>query len=90
MNQQGFDAQVLRDILKPMVALFVEQVTPTKNEISQNQAYHDYGRAWVEKQISDGNLTPRIKGNRKLLSRSEIECLIAVEKTPAHLVIKGI
>lgn len=80
MDKLGRKAEELKDTLAPMVAMFVAQVSPKKDEISTTKAYEMYGRKWIDTQLSKGNLSVRMVGNRHVLSVASIECLLAAEK----------
>ena len=70
-------------MLEPLAAMMVKKIRPLDDEISMNEAYRSYGRAWVEDQRRRGNITPRSRGNRLILSRSELETVRAVcDQTP--------
>ena len=78
----------IQDMLTPMVALFVREINPKKDEISKNKAFKDYGRAWIEDQIERGNLCTRRKGNVLLVSRAAVELLKKAETSSAEFLIK--
>ena len=80
MDELGKKAIDLREVLSPMVALFVEQVAPKKDGISISQSYSIYGRKWIDSQMESGNLSSRFVGKKRVLSRAEIECLLAAQK----------
>lgn len=85
MDNVGIIADNLRVVLKPMVAMMVAEVSPRKDELTKNQAYSLYSRRWIDDQIRRGNLAVRTCGNRALLSRADIELLIAAEKEQPKL-----
>lgn len=83
MTDIGRQAQQLSLLLEPLAAMMVKKIHPIKDEMTKNAACREYGRGWIEKQILDGNLTPRIKGQQRIFSRAEIEMLRAVDiQTP--------
>lgn len=88
MNQVGYDAQELRTLLAPMVAMIVETIRPVQNILTVNQAYEKYGRRWIDDQIREGNLSFSTHGKRLTLSRADIECLLAAEKRQPKIEFK--
>lgn len=78
MNEIGIQARQLANLLEPLAAMMVKKIRPVEDEISLNAAYKAFGRAWVDEQRANGNITPRSKGNRLILSRAELETLKAV------------
>ena len=61
---------------------------PHEDVISTNEAYHRYGRAWVEKWTKMGQLHQICRGNRKTYSISELERVKAKENIAARIVSK--
>jgi hypothetical protein len=80
MDRVGVIAENLRDVLKPMVAMIVAQVSPKEDYLSKNKAYELYGRRWIDGHIRRGNLNVRYVGSSRQLSKVDIELLIAAEK----------
>lgn len=79
MTDIGLQARQLANLLEPLAAMMVKKINPVKDDISLNAAYKAFGRAWVEKQRFNGNLTIRSKGKYLILSRAELETLRAVD-----------
>ena len=88
MDNLGITAQAIGEMLAPMVAMFVKEVAPAKDEMSKTKAYKAYGRTWIEKQIARGNLATRNKGGIILVSRAAIELLKKAETSSAEFLIK--
>lgn len=88
MNEIGLQAQQLANLLEPLAAMMVKKIHPIQDEVSMNAAYRDYGRAWVERHRLNGNITPRQKGQRLVLSRAELETLRAVDDATPKVVIR--
>lgn len=66
--------------------------SPYADEISQNEAFRRYGRAWVEKHLEQGALHPKTKGGKKVYSLSEIERTMAKDRAASQnvkLIRKG-
>jgi hypothetical protein len=70
--------------VKLLSAAIVQQMSPGMDEITQRQAYDEYGRPWVEKNTKRGLLRPRRKGAAKnsplMYSRTELLALISAER----------
>lgn len=79
MDNIGMEAQRLTLLLEPLAAMMVKKIRPVEDELSTNAAYKAFGRAWVEDQRRRGNLSPIVKGQRLVWSRSELETLRAVD-----------
>lgn len=86
MTDIGRKAEEIKSLLRPMVALFVEQMEPRKDLISLNKAYEKYGRPWVERNVANGNLAVKPMGRKKLVSCAAIECLITAEMDTPKIV----
>lgn len=72
-----------------LVALELKRnMTPQEDEISTNEAYKIYGRAWVERWTERGQLHPQYHGNRKHYSVAECERVKAKENASARLIMK--
>lgn len=79
MNEIGLQAKQLANLLEPLAAMMVKKINPVKDDMTLNAAYKAFGRAWVEKQRFQGNITLRAKGKYLILSRAELETLRAVD-----------
>ena len=88
MTELGIQARELANLLEPLAAMMVKKIHPIQDEISMNAAYREYGRTWIEEQRLNGNLTPVTKGNRRVLSRADIEALRAVYSRTPKVTIK--
>lgn len=88
MNDIGLQARQLYNLLEPLAAMMVKKIHPIQDEISVNAANKEYGRAWVEEQRFNGNITPRAKGKRLVFSRAELETLRAVDNTTPKVKIR--
>lgn len=62
--------------------------SPHEDMISTNEAYKQYGRAWVEKYTRMGQLHPLCHGNKKAYSISELERVKAKENAASRLIMK--
>lgn len=72
-----------------LIALEIQKnIHPNKDAIPQNEAFRNYGRAWIEKQLNRGLLNPKFHGSRKMYSKSEIERVKAKENAAARLIMK--
>lgn len=72
-----------------LVALEIRKnLTPHEDEISTNEAYRRYGRAWVENWTRLRQLHPQYHGSKKMYSISELERVKAKENESVRLVIK--
>ena len=58
---------------------------PQEDELSTNEAYRIYGRAWIERWTERGQLHTQFHGNRKNYSRAECERVRAKENAVARL-----
>lgn len=88
MDNLGLQAQQLSLLLEPLAAMMVKKIHPIKDELTKNAACREYGRGWIEKQILEGNLTPRVKGQQRIFSRAEIETLRAVDIMTPKIKVK--
>lgn len=88
MDTTGITADNIRVLLKPLVTMIVAEVSPRRDELSKNQAYREYSRRWIDDQVRRGNLTVRYSGNRALVSRADIELLIAAEREKPTITTK--
>lgn len=88
MDNLGKAAKQLNTLLRPLVAMMIQELRPKDDELSMNAAYERYGRAWIEDQRNKGNLLCRYKGNRKVLSIADIECLRTAEQEMPKPVFK--
>ena len=61
---------------------------PQSDLMSTSQAFKEYGQAWVKKHLEDGQLKVVKHGNRKMISRSEMERAKAKENAVARIVVK--
>lgn len=61
---------------------------PQTDLMSTNEAYREYGQAWVKKLLAGGLLKVVKHGNRKMLSRSEMERAKAKENAAARILIR--
>jgi len=72
-----------------LVALEIRKnLNPHEDEISTNEAYRRYGRAWVERWTGLKQLHPQFHGAKKMYSISELERVKAKENEAAKLVFK--
>ena len=72
-----------------LVALEIQRnINPHMDEISTNEAHRRYGRSWVEKWTSLGQLHPKTHGVKRLYSVSELERVKAKENEAARLVMR--
>lgn len=70
-----------------LVVLEMEKIQrPQKDRMSTREAYREYGQAWVMRQVEAGVLKVVKHGNRKLISRSELERIKAKENACARIV----
>lgn len=88
MDDLGRQAQQLQLLLEPLAAMMVKKIHPVQDELTKNAAYREYGRGWIEEQILAGNLTPRAKGQKRVLSRADIETLRAVSMQAPKVIIR--
>ena len=88
MTDIGLQARQLSNLLEPLAAMMVKKIRPVEDELTLNAAYKTFGRAWVERQRLEGNLTLRPKGKYLILSRAELETLRAVDNATVKAVIK--
>lgn len=79
MNSIGLLAEQIGVLLKPLAAMVVREVRPTDDDISLHAARKEYGWSWVDSHISEGNLEFRVKGKRRVLSRTSLELLRSAE-----------
>ena len=56
--------------------------------MSTSAAQREYGQAWVKRLLASGGLKVVYHGNRKMLSRAELERAKAKENVAARLVIR--
>lgn len=57
-----------------LIALELRKLSsPNEDQLSQNQAFQRFGRAWIEKYVESGDLHRERKGGKMLFSLSEIE-----------------
>lgn len=61
---------------------------PQADLMSKSAAMREYGQAWVKRMIDKGMLKIIYHGNRKMLSRSEMERVKAKENVSARLVLR--
>lgn len=61
---------------------------PQSDLMSTNQAYREYGQAWVKKLLQAKAIRVIRHGNRKMLSRAEMERVKVKENTAARLLIR--
>lgn len=59
---------------------------PQKDRMSTSEAYREYGQAWVKRMVEAGALKIVRHGNRKMLSRSEMERAKAKENACARII----
>lgn len=72
-----------------LVALEIRKnLNPHEDEISTNEAYRRYGRAWVERWTGLKQLNPQFHGGKKIYSISELERVKVKENESAKLVFK--
>lgn len=70
-----------------LVVLEMEKIQrPQKDRMSTREAYREYGQAWVKGHVEAGVLKVVRHGNRKILSRSEMERVKAKENACARIV----
>lgn len=71
-----------------LVALEIRrELKPQDDEITQNEAWRDYGRSWIKKYSDMGMLTSTFHGNKRMYSRAEIERVKAKENAVIRLKI---
>lgn len=68
-----------------LAAALIRRMRPGDDEITQRQAYDEYGRAWIMRNTyPEGVLRPRriggSKNSRLMYSRTEIAALMEVER----------
>lgn len=81
-------AQMFREVLAAadlLAAAIVRRQRPGDDEITQRQAYDEYGRRWIMRNTyPEGVLRPRrigeSKNSRLMYSRTEIAALMEVER----------
>lgn len=57
-----------------LIALELRKLSsPKEDALSQNQAFQKFGRSWIEKHVTAGNLHPERQGGKLIFSLSEIE-----------------
>lgn len=61
---------------------------PQSDLMSTSQAFREYGQAWVKKLLEAKALRVVRHGNRKMLSRAEMERVKAKENTAARLLVR--
>lgn len=61
---------------------------PQSDLMSTAAAYREYGQAWVKRQIEAGRLKALWHGNKKMLSRAEMERIKAKENAAARIYVK--
>lgn len=61
---------------------------PQSDMMSSSQAFREYGQAWVKKHLASGELRTLRHGNRKMVSRAEMERIKAKENAAARLLIR--
>lgn len=61
---------------------------PQSDLMSTSQAFKEYGQAWVKKHLEGGNLAVVRHGNRKMVSRSEMERVKAKENAAARIIVR--
>lgn len=61
---------------------------PQTDLMSTNEAFREYGQAWVKKLLANDLLKVVKHGNRKMLSRSEMERAKAKENAAARILVK--
>lgn len=72
-----------------LVVLEMQKIQkPQSDLMSQTKAFEEYGQAWVKKLLSQGVLKTVKHGNRKLVSRSEMERAKARENAAARLLVR--
>lgn len=89
MDSIGIQAKQLYNLLEPIAAMMVKRIHPVEDEVSMNAAYREYGRTWVEEQRLIGNITPRRKGKRLVLSRAELDTLRVVSDQTPKVIIRS-
>lgn len=61
---------------------------PQADLMSKSEAMREYGQAWVKRMLERDALKVIYHGNRKMLSRSEMERVKAKENVSAKLVLR--
>lgn len=86
MDKIGYLAQDLSDIIKPLAAMIVATIRPTDDDITLYAAKKEYGYAWVNYHLENGNIKFHTKGKRRVASRAQLELLRSAEAQEAHIV----
>lgn len=61
---------------------------PAADEMSENEAQKAYGTRWLNRMRDSGLAEFTRRGNRKIYSRHQLDCLRAAETEHARLIIK--
>lgn len=56
---------IIKAAAEEAVKKYILSQTPTKDEITERQAYKEYGNAWVKNQVALGFIKPMRKGTAK-------------------------
>lgn len=75
--------------LARLIVLEVQKIQkPQSDLMSKSEAFREYGQAWV-KRLLDKDLLKVVKhGNRKMVSRSEMERAKAKENAAARIMVR--
>lgn len=84
-------AQVMQEMLSAsdiLASAIVAKMSPADDEITTRQAYADYGKGWIEKNVVAGHLHRRRKGTAPnspvMYSKHEIVTLLRAERLVAE------
>lgn len=70
---------IIKAAAEEAVKAYIRMTDPTKDELTERQAYRMFGEGWVNHLVSTGTVKPRRKGvhktSPKIYSRHELEGL---------------
>ncbi len=89
MNSIAIIAQQCVELSEVIADAILRRTSPVSDELSEAEAKKAYGTRWLNRMRDEGLAKFRWKGNKKIFSRHQLDCLLYAEKEHARLVLKG-
>ncbi len=90
MNSISVLAKQYAELSEMIADAILRRTSPVSDELSEAEAKKAYGTRWLNRMRDEGLATFHRKGNRKMFSRHQLDCLQAAERENARIILKTI
>lgn len=90
MNSISVLAKQYAELSELIADAILRRTSPVSDELSESEAKKAYGTRWLNRMRDEGLAQFQRKGNKKIFSRHQLDCLLSAEKEHARLILRSV